>query len=355
LPHSVEAALAIDRRTDTDFWQLGYKHIDCHMVFDVKMDITRKARFVAGGHQTDQPKESTYSSVVLRDSVRIAFLIAALSNLDILLAGVQNADKKLHSKVTTPMTQSYRVELDTTPELDAKRGSYYQGLIGVLRWMCELGRLDILVNVAMLSRYLAAPREGDLEQVFHIFGYLKSHGRSSLVLDDTEPFFDEDRFKKFDWTKYYPDAGEEEPPRAPELRGRSVNTSRVMHSSHTGVLIFVNRASILCYSKRQNTVEASTFGSEFVAMKSAVEMIEGMRYKLRMFGISVDEETNVFCDNEALVHNSTKPESTLMKSIMLSLTIARVKHKPLVSFELPRNQRKRTWRTALQNVCRDHG
>ena len=55
------------------------------------MDLTRKARFVAGGHQTDPPKESTYSSVVSRDSVRIAFLIAALNNLDILSADVQNA------------------------------------------------------------------------------------------------------------------------------------------------------------------------------------------------------------------------------------------------------------------------
>jgi len=48
-------------------------------------------------------------------------------------------------------------------------------------------------------------------------------------------------------------------------------------------------------------------------MKTAIEMIEGMRYKLRMFGILVDGETNVFCDNEAVVHNLTKPESTLKK------------------------------------------
>jgi hypothetical protein len=235
-----------------------------------------------------------------------------------------DVDKKLHSKVTTPITQSYRIELDTTPEeLDAKRTNYYQGLIGVLRWMCELGQLDILVNVAMLSRYLAAPREGHLEQVFHTFGYLKSHGRSALVFHDTEPFFHEDCFKKCDLAEYYPNAGEEKPPQAPELRGRSANTScfvdadhagcRVTRRSHTGVLIFVNRAPILRYSKRQNTVEASTFGSEFVAMKTAIEMIKGMRYKLRMFGIPVNGETNVFCDNEAVVHNSTKPESTLKK------------------------------------------
>jgi hypothetical protein len=88
---------------------------------------------------------------------------------------------------------------------------------------------------------------------------------------------------------------------------------RVTRRSHSGVLIYINRAPILWYSKRQNTVEASTFGSEFVAMRNAVEMIEGMRYKLRMMGIEVDGPTNVFCDNDSVVTNSTRPESTLKK------------------------------------------
>lgn len=67
------------------------------------------------------------------------------------------------------------------------------------------------------------------------------------------------------------------------------------------------------YSKRQNTVESSTFGSEFVAMRVAIEMIEGLRYKLRMMGIPIDGPTNVFCDNAAVVRNSTAPESVLKK------------------------------------------
>ena len=75
----------------------------------------------------------------------------------------------------------------------------------------------------------------------------------------------------------------------------------------------VNRAPILWYSKRQNTVETSTFGSEYVALKTAVEMIEGMRYKLRMMGVPLDGPTNVFCDNESVVKNSTKPESALKR------------------------------------------
>ena len=57
---------------------------------------------------------------------------------------------------------------------------------------------------------------------------------------------------------------------------------------HTGVLIFVNRAPILWYSKRQNTVESSTFGSEFMAMRIAIEIIEGLWYKLRMMRVPID-------------------------------------------------------------------
>jgi hypothetical protein len=114
LPKSVKQALAINRNMGTSFWKdaiekemsnvlpafefrdddvmpPGFKKIDCHMVFDVKLDLVRKARFVAGGHQTDPPKESVYSRVISRDSVHLAFLTAALNDLEILLADVQNA------------------------------------------------------------------------------------------------------------------------------------------------------------------------------------------------------------------------------------------------------------------------
>lgn len=115
IPKSVKQALALDARSGTTHWReaiakemvnvrpafkflgdeeevpIGYKGIECHMFFDVKMDLTRKARFVAGGHMTKPPKESTYASVVSRDSVRLAFLLAALNDLSVLAADVQNA------------------------------------------------------------------------------------------------------------------------------------------------------------------------------------------------------------------------------------------------------------------------
>ena len=87
----------------------------------------------------------------------------------------------------------------------------------------------------------------------------------------------------------------------------------VTRRSQTGILIFINRAPITWYSKRQNTVEASTFGSEFIALRVGWEMNDGLRYKLQMLGIPIQGPTNVYCDNEAVVSNSSLAESTLKK------------------------------------------
>jgi Reverse transcriptase (RNA-dependent DNA polymerase) len=69
----------------------GFKHVQLMMIFDIKMDFTRKARLVARGDLTDTPPALTYSSVVSRESVQIAFLISALNDLDILIFDVGNA------------------------------------------------------------------------------------------------------------------------------------------------------------------------------------------------------------------------------------------------------------------------
>jgi hypothetical protein len=58
---------------------------------------------------------------------------------------------------------------------------------------------------------------------------------------------------------------------------------------------------------------SSTFGSEFVAMRIAVDMIESLRYKLQGFGVPLDESANLFCDHKSVVTNSTIPTSTLKK------------------------------------------
>jgi hypothetical protein len=231
--------------------------------------------------------------------------------------------KQLKKKVVSPLASGYRPELDASPELDENRASYFASLMGVLRWCIELGRIDIIVEVNLLARFQACPREGHLEQMFHLFAYLKRYNRSSLVFDWTEPSLDETMFKECDWKEYYPGATEAIPDNMPEPRGKPVSTTsfvdadhagcRLTRRSHSGVLIFVNRAPIIWFSKRQATVESSTFGSESIAMRQAIDLIEALRYKLRMMGVPVEEATKVYGDNESVVNATTRPESTLKK------------------------------------------
>jgi len=507
LPKTVEHALEIDRITGTTYWHdaiqkemrnnaiafeflqpgdsipIGFTKITLHMVFDIKIDFTRKARLVAGGHLTDVPSNLTYSSVVSRESVRIMFLIAALNDLQILSADIGNAylnapnrekvyaiagkefgskagqlviivralyglksagaawrshlasslialgyqscladpdiwmrpavkndnseyyeylaiyvddtlcissdplqtmtsiskmyrlkdnsiatpttylgaqvvqyklpddgskirwgmssqqyisnaiktvecelskiGKSLSNNVSTPIASGYRPELDVSPYLNPQQANYFQNLIGILRWAIELGRLDIHVHVSMLSSFLACPRVGHLEQTLHIFAYLKKYDRSTMVFDDTLPVIDESKFQTYDWTEFYRDAKEDIPLNCPMARGKEVHMycfcdadhagDRVTRRSQTGIIIFLNRAPITWYSKKQNTVESSTFGSEFVALRIATELIISLRYKLRMMGIPIRTPCITFCDNETAIRNSTIPESMLKK------------------------------------------
>jgi hypothetical protein len=130
--------------------------------------------------------------------------------------------KKLTTKASTPMYADYRPELDISLLLDAHQAKYYQELIGILRWAVELGRIDIHVQVAMLSSYTVQPRVGHLDAVFCIFAYLKANDRSKIVFDPTLPTIDERRFTKYSWEDFYRGVKEAIPPNMPQSRGKEV-------------------------------------------------------------------------------------------------------------------------------------
>ena len=229
-------------------------------------------------------------------------------------------------------SQSYRPELDITEECNENQVEFYQSLVGIMRWLCEIGRIDILTETSLLSTYLSCPRVGHLHQALHVFKYLKDHKRSKYVFDPTYvninddhlPYEDRATTKAKYMAELYPDAVEEKPANAPRPRGRKVQITcfvdadhggdQITRRSRTGVLIYINKAPIIWWSKRQNTVETSTYGSELVAMRLAVEMIKALKYKLWMFGIEImEDETKIFCDNNSVVINTSIPESTLKK------------------------------------------
>ena len=461
----------------------GYQYVTLKLIFDVKMDFTRKARLVAGGHLTETPSSITFSSVVSRDSVRIIFLIAALNDLDVWISDVGNAylnaeprekiyseagmefgpkdmgktviivralyglkssgaawrshfaqslrdlgfessyadpdvwmrhsvkkdgtnyyeyilvyvddqltisenpkaitdalqqpphnytlrdvgeptrylganigkynldgkdtwflsadeylqkaiptieerygkleEKFPKSKLGIPAATDYHPEIDNTKELSEEETNVYQSYIGILRWAVEIGRIDLAYTASTLAKFMASPREGHLVALLTVFAYIKKHMTSKIVVDCEKRDWSDIEWSSGDWSEFYPDAKEELPPNMPKPYGKSVQinlfvdvahaTCLVSRRSTTGIVIFINGTPVKWYSKRQNTIESSTFGSEFVALKIATEMNDSLRYKLRMFGIPIDRPTNAFCDNASVVKNVTRPESTLKK------------------------------------------
>jgi hypothetical protein len=187
----------------------------------------------------------------------------------------------------------------------------------------ELGRINIITEVSMLSNYLCLPREGHLEAVFHVFAYLGLHHNARVVFDLTNPDVDMGTFIKTDWKSMYGDVKEIIPSDAPVPRGKEVDLRLFVDSDHAGekftrrsrigIFIYLNMAPIVWFSKRQPTVESSVFGAEFFAMKNCIETCRGLRYKLRMMGVALSGPTFVYGDNMSVVHNTQRPESFLKK------------------------------------------
>jgi hypothetical protein len=223
----------------------------------------------------------------------------------------------------TPLHKEYSPELDDSPLLNVSQATTYQEFIGMLRWACELGRVDILLETALMSQYLAAPRHDHLIEVVRIFSYLKYNSSFPLRFVTEEKEIDGECFTEADWSDIYSDAAEVLPTNMPEPAGRGVRITvfcdanhagnKVNRRSHTGFIIFVNSAPIIWYSKKQNTVESSSFGSEFNALRIAVEHVISLRYKLRMFGLPVIGPASIFCDNEAVQKSNSDPSQTLNK------------------------------------------
>lgn len=259
------------------------------------------------------------------------YVRAAIENVEGMLRSDGSPPLKVYGDCKRPYPKDYRPELDITDELGADGIQRFQELIGMLRWAIELGRIDIITEVSNLSQYLCSPRVGHLDAAYRIFRYLQrnmSKNVGRLGFDPFIPPVDESIFNESPdvtdhWKEFYPDAEYQFPKNMPEPLGNPVEVAVYVDAnhagnlanrrSHSGILIYINNAPIQWFSKRQNTVESSSFGSEFVALRIAVDLIEALLYKLRMFGIPIDNKVDVYCDNKSVVTNASVPSSVLHK------------------------------------------
>jgi hypothetical protein len=138
VPISIEHAIQLDERNGDNYWRdalskemknvgiafqvldegqhqpVGWSKVTGHIIFDVKMDFTRKARWVLDGHKTPNPIGSTYAGVVSRESVRIALTYAASNGLDVVAADIRNAYLQAPSRprrITLSVDQSLALKI----------------------------------------------------------------------------------------------------------------------------------------------------------------------------------------------------------------------------------------------------
>ena len=147
----------------------------------------------------------------------------------------------------------------------------FRSMIGCANWLITLGRFDIAYSVNSFSRHSMAPRQGHLNGIIRVFGYLKKHWGARIMIDPNYPKHSVYPTPECDnWKEFYPDAEEHIPDEVdtPTPKGLPVRFTCFKDADHahdiltrrsvTGILLLVMNTPVKWISKRQKTVETST-------------------------------------------------------------------------------------------------
>jgi hypothetical protein len=206
----------------------------------------------------------------------------------------------------SPLEKGDHPELDTTEELDHEGIKQYQSMVGALQWAVQIGRFDITTAVMSLASLRANPRQGHLDRCKRIYGYLSKMRNAAIRVRTEEPDYSDIPRKTYDWEhSIYAGAEEMIPEDLPTPLGKPVVLTTFVDAnlyhdmvtgrSVTGILHLLNKTVIDWYSKKQSTVETATYGSEFVAGRTAMEQIIDLRTSLRYLGVAVKGPTMCVC------------------------------------------------------------
>ena len=226
-------------------------------------------------------------------------------------------------QVKSPLDKNDHPELDNSELANEDLITKFMCMIGQLQWAVILGRYDILAHVMSMSHFRLAPKVGHIERMKRIYGYLSRMKHYALRFRSEESNYMHLPELEYDWTRVYGNVTEEIPKDAPEPLGKSVTSTTYLDAnllydliterSVTAVLHFFNPAPGDWYSNRQATHENATYGSEYVAGKTATEQIVDLRQTLRYLGVPIKSRAYMFGDNKSLVTSSMVPHSLLSK------------------------------------------
>jgi hypothetical protein len=262
----------------------GYQKIPYYIGFDVKYDLRHKARLVAGGSPFGEELKP----------------------------------------VKTLMDEGYHHEVDNNPLCTDEYSAKYISIIGCCIWLIVLRKFDNAYSTSAMSSFNMAPREGHLKAVKRILSYLKTFPKGRVIFDTSYPNHSEYPVEdRSNWKDFYPDAEEEILNNLPMSKGPKVRMTVYVDADHAhdlvtrrsikGILVMLNNTPIRWVSKRQKTVETSTYGSELVASRIATELIMEVRYMLRSLGVDLEGLALMLGDNMSVVLNTSVPSSVLKK------------------------------------------
>jgi len=125
--------------------------------------------------------------------------------------------------------------------------------------------VDIITEVLKMAFQMASPREGHLDALMHIFGFLQINHNSRVAYDPSYPTIDMNVFKPNDWKSFYGNVKESIPSNVPEPHGKDVDLRLYVDSDHAGekrtrrlrmgFFVFMNTALVQWFSKQKVTIE----------------------------------------------------------------------------------------------------
>jgi hypothetical protein len=173
-------------------------------------------------------------------------------------------------------------------------------MIGALHWVISLGRFDVQAATVSLAKFRFVPRQGHLERVKGVYGYLAGSKDGAIRFRVGKPNYSDLPNQEYDWMMRTVHGNVKEliaKDALIPLGKRVIITTYVDANLYhdlisgralTGIFHLLNGTPIDWYSKRQATVETATYGSKFVAARIATDQIIDLRITLRYFGVPVE-------------------------------------------------------------------
>jgi len=204
---------------------------------------------------------------------------------------------------TSPLVSGDHPELDTSELLNEDDQKICQSLIGAPQWAIQIGRFDIQTAVISLSRFRAVPRQGHLDRIKRIHGYLSKMRHATIKTRTDAPDCSNIPVKLCDWEcSCCADTKEEIPLDAPAPKGKPVT----MLTCATILSVVSQLETFSTNSTRLLSIGVLSCNRllrwQHLVRRTCTEQVIDLHLALRYLGVPPDGPTMVIGDNESVIN-----------------------------------------------------